>query len=218
MEVIFMFSAELLLIKASVSVELKTFILIGLFLKRVTNGECKSRSNPDRIWLDQGRPLLACGRQTGERDLLVLLLGPVCVVDGAAPSMLIHRETAVTATLSRGVKPGWWLQLPKNGTAKANPTRWVCVCVPACAFMWMCGHTAFVCLHCVCVCVSVLTAKKPQQHLTWQLFAAFSPALSSWLTFLWYYLFIQSHVYKWRLTAVSYRTRELINTVLFTEK
>lgn len=53
-----------------------------------------------------GRPSLACGRQTGVRDLLVLLLGPVCVVDGAAPSMLTHRETAVMATLSWGVRLG----------------------------------------------------------------------------------------------------------------
>lgn len=55
----------------------------------------------------QGRPSLACGRQTGVReDLLVLILGRVCVVDGAAPSMLTHRETAVMATLSRGVRLG----------------------------------------------------------------------------------------------------------------
>lgn len=60
--------------------------------------------------MDQGRPSLACGRQTGERDLLVLLLGPVCVVDGATPSMLIHRETAVMATLSWGVR--LWLMTP----------------------------------------------------------------------------------------------------------
>lgn len=55
----------------------------------------------------RGRPSLACGRQAGVReDLLVLLLGPVRVVDGAAPSMLTHRETAVMATLSRGVRLG----------------------------------------------------------------------------------------------------------------
>lgn len=41
----------------------------------------------DQTW---GRPFLVCGRQTGVRDLLVLLLGPVCVVDGTAPSMLTH--------------------------------------------------------------------------------------------------------------------------------
>lgn len=54
----------------------------------------------------RGRPSLARGKQTGVRDLLVLLLGTVCVVDGAAPSMLTHRETAVMATLSRGVRLG----------------------------------------------------------------------------------------------------------------
>jgi len=58
------------------------------------------------------RPSLACGRQTSERDLLVLLLGCVCVcvcvcvVDGAAPSMLTHRETPAMATLSMGVRLG----------------------------------------------------------------------------------------------------------------
>ena len=31
---------------------------------------------------------------------------PECVVDGAAPSMLTHRETAVMASLSRGVRLG----------------------------------------------------------------------------------------------------------------
>lgn len=60
----------------------------------------------------RGRPSLACGRRTGVRDLLVLLLGPVCVVDGAAPSMLTHRETAVMATLSRGVRLGLMTPTP----------------------------------------------------------------------------------------------------------
>lgn len=70
-----------------------------------------------------------------------------------------------------------------NSTAKANL---LCVCVgmyiSLCLCMcirvdvWICacaGHTAFACACvstlCVCVSVSVLTAKKPQQHLTWQL-------------------------------------------------
>lgn len=59
----------------------------------------------------RGRPSLACGRRAGAReDLLVLLLGPVRVVDGAAPSMLTHREAAAMATLSRGCQA--WLLAP----------------------------------------------------------------------------------------------------------
>lgn len=34
------------------------------------------------------------------------IIRPECVVDGAAPSMLTHRETAVMASLSRGVRLG----------------------------------------------------------------------------------------------------------------
>lgn len=41
----------------------------------------------------QARPSLARVRKTGVRDLLSLLLGPVCVADGAAPSMLTHRDS-----------------------------------------------------------------------------------------------------------------------------
>lgn len=67
-------------------------------------------ANPEAILTgyDQtpGRRSLACGGQTGVRDLLVLLLGAVCVIDGVAPSMLTHRKTAVMATLSRGVRLG----------------------------------------------------------------------------------------------------------------
>lgn len=67
-------------------------------------------ANPEAILTgyDQtpGRRSLACGGQTGVRDLLVLLLGAVCVIDGVAPSMLTRRKTAVMATLSRGVRLG----------------------------------------------------------------------------------------------------------------
>ncbi len=158
--------------------------------------------NPEGYDQARGRPSLACGRQTGVReDLLVLLLGPVCVVDGAAPSMLTHRETAVRATLSRSVRLGWWLQLPKQ-RRKGKPFL-VCVWVCACA-----GHTAFVCacVSTLCVCVFVCFSPDSQEASAASDVAAltaFGPALSFWLTFLWYYLFIQSHVYKWRLPGMS---------------
>lgn len=139
-------------------------------------------ANPEAILTgyDQtpGRPSLAYGRQTGVRDLLVLLLGPACVVDGAAPSMLTHRKTAVMATLSRGVRLGWWLQLPKQH-CKGKPffvcacayvfELVVCFCVRAhvCVCLWR-PYCSCVCIF-LRVCLSVLTAKKLQQHLTWQL-------------------------------------------------
>lgn len=82
--------------------------------------------NPEAILTryDQtrGRLSLASGRQTGVReDLLVLLLGPVCVVDGAAPSMLTHRETAVRATRA-GVSGLADDSNSLNSTAKASPS------------------------------------------------------------------------------------------------
>lgn len=76
-----------------------------------------------------------------------------------------------------------------NSTAKANPCS-VCACVCVCACVWarvyefnhvhLCGCVDLcvqailhlhvrVCVYTACVSVSVLTAKKPQQHLTWQL-------------------------------------------------
>lgn len=131
-------------------------------------------ANPEAILTghDQtrGGPFLACVRQTEVRDLLVLLLGPVCVVDGAAPSMLTHRKTAVVATLSWGVRLGWWLQLSKQH-CKGKPF-FVCVCM--CAYIWLCvcgwvdmrasrPYCSWMCL-CVflCACVCVFQSWQPR--------------------------------------------------------
>lgn len=67
-------------------------------------------ANPEAILtgydVTRARPSLTCGRQNGVRDLLVLLLGPACVVDGETPSVLTRSAAAVMATLSRGVRLG----------------------------------------------------------------------------------------------------------------
>lgn len=175
------------------------------------NDECNSSSGMARKWPGRGRPSLAWGRQTGERDLLVLLLGlSVLLMERLHPCWLTERQR-------------WWLHWAGvsgladdsnslNSTAKAKPFS-VCVSVHVhwnrCGESFMCGagHTAFACACVSTLCVSFSPdSQEASAASDVAARAAFSPAPSFWLTSLWYYLFIQSHVYKWRPTGILYRT------------
>lgn len=142
------------------------------------------------LWCDQ-----IPGRPSAHYTQWCMCMCGVCV---AALSLLTHREKVVMATLSRGVMLGWWLLLPNN-TAKANP----CVCV---CFWVSAGHTIVVCrrVFSLVACVCAFQSWEPRSLSSiWRgSSCCFQSSSSFWLTLLWYYLFIQSHVYKERLTGI----------------